>query len=71
MQYDFLILNDTPPLKIYKNHMAVKNLVVTEYSLDESDCIIFQVLISQKLSEVESLHAWYAWHAWSAHSTLK
>ena len=55
MQYDFLILNDTPPLKIYKNYMAVKNLVVTEYSLDESDCIIFQVLISQKLSEVKSL----------------
>ena len=55
MQYDFLILNDTPPLKIYKNHMAVKNLVVTEYSLDESDCIIFQILISQKLSEVKSL----------------
>ena len=55
MQYDFLILNDVSLLKIYKDHMAVKYLVVTEYSLDESDCIIFQVLISQKLSEVESL----------------
>ena len=55
MQYDFLILNDVSLFKIYKDHMAVKYLVVTEYSLDESDCIIFQVLISQKLSEVESL----------------
>ena len=55
MQYDFLILNDASLLKIYKDHMAVKYLVVTEYSLDESDCTIFQVLISQKLSEVESL----------------
>ena len=55
MQYDFLILNGVSLLKIYKDHMAVKYLVVTEYSLDESDCIIFQVLISQKLSEVESL----------------
>ena len=55
MQYDFLILNDVSLLKIYKDHMAVKYLVVPEYSLDESDCIIFQVLISQKLSEVESL----------------
>ena len=55
MQYDFLILNDVSLSKIYKDHMAVKYLVVTEYSLDESDCIIFQVLISQKLSEVESL----------------
>ena len=27
-QCDFLVLNDTPPLRIYKNHMAVKNLVL-------------------------------------------
>ena len=27
-QCDFLVLNDTPPLRIYKNDMAVKNLVL-------------------------------------------
>ena len=25
---DFLVLNETPPLRNYKNHMAVKNLVL-------------------------------------------
>ena len=27
-QYGFLVLNDTTPLRIHKNHMAVKNLVL-------------------------------------------
>ena len=42
------------PLRIYKNHMALKNLVrvVIENALDQWDCIVFIVciiLISQKL----------------------
>ena len=38
--------------------MAMKNLVlgvVIENALDQSDCLIFKILISQKLLEVESL----------------
>ena len=54
-QCDFLLLNDTISLRIYKNHMAVTNLVVPENTLDKSDCTIFLILISQKLFEVESL----------------
>ena len=37
--------------------MAMKNLVlgvVIENALDQSDCLIFKILISQKLFEVES-----------------
>ena len=54
----FLVLNDTPPLRIYKNDMAMKkssSWVVIENTLDQSDWIIFQILLSQKLFEVESL----------------
>ena len=43
-QCDFLVLNDTPPLRIDKNLMAVKkssSWVVTENTLDQSDCIFF------------------------------
>ena len=35
--------------------MAVTNLVVPENTLDQSDCIIFLILISQELFEAESL----------------
>ena len=38
--------------------MAMKNLilgVIIENALDQSDCLIFKILISQKLFEVESL----------------
>ena len=58
-QRDFLVLKDTPPLRICKSDMAAKNqvleFIVIENTLDQSDCIIFQILISQKLFQVKIL----------------
>ena len=58
-QRDFLVLKDTQPLRICKSDMAAKNqvleFIVIENTLDQSDCIIFQILISQKLFQVKIL----------------
>ena len=42
---------------LYKTHGCEKSslFVVIENKLDQSDCMFFKVLISQKLFEVESL----------------